>query len=76
MEILSPFFFLIAVGSTGLAVFLFIVLGNVISSMVEDEDRRPVRPQMLLAIDVEFETDQRAGRLGKQGNREVLHVPP
>ncbi len=44
MSIVSPFMFLIAVASTGLSVFLVIVLGNVIAGMVEAEDRTYMDP--------------------------------
>jgi tight adherence protein C len=44
MSIISPFMFLIAVASTGLSVFLIIVLGNVIAGMVESEDRTYMDP--------------------------------
>jgi tight adherence protein C len=44
MNIISSFLFLFAVASTGLSVFLIIVLGNVISGMVETEDRTYMDP--------------------------------
>ena len=44
MNFVSPFLFLIAVASTGLCVFLFIVLGNIIAGMVEGEDRTYMDP--------------------------------
>ena len=44
MSIISPFLFLIAVASTGLSVFLVIVLGNMIAGMVESEDRTYMDP--------------------------------
>lgn len=44
MSIITPFMFLIAVVSTGVCVFLFIVLGNVIAGMVESEDRTYMDP--------------------------------
>ncbi len=49
MNIVSPFLFLIAVAATGLCVCLFIVLGNIITGMVESEDRTymdPLPPMM------------------------------
>ena len=44
MSFISPFMFLIAVASTGICVFLFIVLGNIIAGMVEAEDRTYMDP--------------------------------
>lgn len=44
MNFISPFLFLIAVASTGLSVFLIIVLGNIIAGMVESEDRTYMDP--------------------------------
>jgi tight adherence protein C len=44
MNFVSQFLFLIAVASTGLCVFLFIVLGNIIAGMVEGEDRTYMDP--------------------------------
>lgn len=44
MNFVSPFLLLIAVASTGLCVFLFIVLGNIIAGMVEGEDRTYMDP--------------------------------
>ena len=44
MNFVSPFLLLIAVVSTGLCVFLFIVLGNIIAGMVEGEDRTYMDP--------------------------------
>jgi tight adherence protein C len=44
LNFISPFLFLISVASTGLCVFLFIVLGNIIAGMVESEDRTYMDP--------------------------------
>lgn len=44
MSFLSPFMFFIAVASTGLCIFSFIVLGNIIAGMVEAEDRTYMDP--------------------------------
>ncbi len=44
MNFVSPFLFVLAVASTGLCVFLFIVLGNIIAGMVEGEDRTYMDP--------------------------------
>lgn len=44
MNFISPFLFLIAVLSAGLCVSMFIVLGNVIAGMVENEDRTYMDP--------------------------------
>lgn len=44
LDFISPFLFVLAVAATGLCVFCFIVLGNMISGMVEAEDRTYMDP--------------------------------
>src|SRR5207253_5020304 len=44
--------------------------------VVEDEDRRPVRPQVLLAAHLEPDAGERRAELAPGGDRQVHHVAP
>src|SRR5262249_58929932 len=44
--------------------------------MVEDEDRRPMRPEVLLAAHGEPDAGERRAELAPGGDREVDHVAP
>src|SRR5262249_15878518 len=44
--------------------------------VVEDEDRRPVRPEMLLSRHRDADPSERAAKLAPGGGGEVDHLPP